>query len=289
MTLDGHIHINEGKVNKNDFAGKLKAGGIDGGVILSLPPSSFIHSGKTYTACERLDNLFIWAGSCPNLYPFFWIDPTEEDADEQVDMAVKLGVCGFKVICNHFYPGDSHAVEIYKIIAGVGKPILFHSGILWDGQNSSKYNRPAEFEALLDVDGLKFALAHVSWPWCEENIAVYGKFLNAYTGRPDLSVEMFIDITPGTPPVYRNEVLTKLFTIGYDVANNIIFGTDCIVNDYNYKGAQEWIERDNQIYNGLNLDKEVQEGIYSENLKRFLGISTSKVQKKILRQGEWIS
>lgn len=27
--------------------------------------------------------------------------------------------------------------------------------------------------------------------------------------------------------MYRNEVLTKLLTVGYDVLDNIIFGTDC--------------------------------------------------------------
>lgn len=75
---------------------------------------------------------------------------------------------------------------------------------------SSQYNRPSEFEPLLEINGLKFSLAHISWPWCDELIAVYGKFLNAYAGNPDHSVEMFIDITPGTPPIYRQEVLTKL-------------------------------------------------------------------------------
>lgn len=28
---------------------------------------------------------------------------------------------------------------------------------------------------------------------------------------------MFLDLTPGTPEIYRRDLLTKLFTIGYDV------------------------------------------------------------------------
>ena len=84
--------------------------------------------------------------------------------------------------------------------------------------------------------GLRFALAHVSWPWVDECLAVYGKFLNALTRRRELSVEMFIDTTPGTPRIYRQEVLTKLMTIGYDVEHNILFGTDCVARGAPFVG-----------------------------------------------------
>ena len=36
-------------------------------------------------------------------------------------------------------------------------------------------------EAGFDIPGLRFCCAHISWPWCEECVAVYGKFLNALT------------------------------------------------------------------------------------------------------------
>ena len=74
---------------------------------------------------------------------------------------------------------------------------------MWDGKPSGPYNRPVGFESLLEVQGLRFCMAHVSWPWCDELVAVYGKVLNGYTNRRDLTVEMFVDITPGTPPIYR--------------------------------------------------------------------------------------
>jgi predicted TIM-barrel fold metal-dependent hydrolase len=282
MILDGHIHIGDGEVDGLGFAQALKTAGIDGGVILSDAPNSFTHRGKGKTTLMRLDNLFEWAETNENLYPFFWIDPTEVDILDQIEMANERGVYGFKVICNHFYPGDPRAMEAYRAIAALGKPILFHSGILWDGRSSSKYNHPAEFEDLLEIDNLKFCLAHVSWPWFDECIAVYGKFLNSYSNRPDLSVEMFIDITPGTPPIYREEVLTKLYTIGYDIENNIIFGTDGSTNKYNHKWAAEWQDRDNKIYNKLGLSHEAIDKVYSENLKRFLGLTDKKVKHSSL-------
>ena len=273
MILDSHVHIMSHGKTDNDFAAKLKEANIDGSVIISLPPASLPRFVKPGSPADRLDNLMCWAQTMPNLYPFYWIDPIEPDAIDQVAMALERGVMGFKTICNHFFCGDERAMPIYAEIAKAKKPMLFHSGILWDGLASSKYNRPSEFEALLEIDGLKFALAHVSWPWHDECLAVYGKFLSAYKLRPDLSVEMFIDLTPGTPPIYRREVLTKIFTIGYDIENNVVFGTDRRVSKYSSDWAAEWIQRDNEIYKELNLSQDTIEKIYSGNLKRFLGIS----------------
>ena len=270
--LDAHVHIMTWDKTDNDLAARLKKAGIDGSVILSLPPAAFPDLAKPGSPADRLDNLFHWAKTVPNLYPFYWIDPTEPDALDQVAMALERGVMGFKTICNHFVCGDERAMPVYAEIAKAKKPMLFHSGILWDGLSSSRYNRPSEFEALLEVDGLKFALAHVSWPWCDECIAVYGKFLSAYSLRPNLSVEMFIDLTPGTPPIYRREVLTKIFTVGYDIENNILFGSDSLVGDYDNNWTAEWVERDNEIYKELNLSQTTIDKIYSGNLKRFLGI-----------------
>jgi predicted TIM-barrel fold metal-dependent hydrolase len=286
MILDGHIHIGRGKRDRAELIRRLQAAGVDGGVLISLPPDTFAE-GTPLTAQERLDDLFFWCEAGPNLYPFYWIDPLAEDAIEQVTMAVERGVAGFKVICDRHYPGHERAIETFKAIAQTDRPLLFHSGILWDGKPSAQYNRPGGFEALLEVDGLRFSLAHISWPWCDELIAVYGKFLNAYTRRPDLSVEMFIDTTPGTPPIYRREALIKLFTVGYDVVHNVIFGSDSNANEYNVAWTREWICRDQEILEQLGLEPETLDGIFAENLKRFLGLSSSApIQKKVPRPAE---
>ncbi len=273
MILDGHIHISAPFSKDDHLVDRLKMANIDGGIIISLPPSTYRSMGKTYSPNERIEDVLLWAQLSPNLYPFYWIDPTEDDAMDQVDLAVEKGIKGFKVICSHFFPGEDKAMKAYERIASYGKPILFHSGILYDGgRSSSRYNRPVEFEALFDINGLRFALAHVSWPWCDECIAVYGKFDNARKRQSNFKTEMFIDITPGTPKIYREEVLKKLFTVGYDIADNVFFGTDCRANDYRYEYAKEIIERDNSIYEKLNLPDEIYEKIYEKNLKRFIGI-----------------
>ena len=283
--LDGHIHIRDGSDDRDDFLHKLQEAEVAGGLIISLPPPAFPGVAHSLPCAERLDNLFFWTAGNDSMFPIYWVDPLEEDACGQIDQALQHGVMGFKVICDRFYPADQRAMEVFRYIAKAGMPILFHSGILWDGKASSRYCRPLGFEALLYIDGLKFSLAHVGWPWCDELIAVYGKFLNAYTRRLDLSVEMFIDITPGTPEIYRQEALNKLFTIGYDVQHNIIFGSDSDVNDYNIAWTRQWIERDNSIYQQIGLKQNILQSIYRDNLRRFLGLSSTKVEHKLLEPG----
>jgi len=170
--------------------------------------------------------------------------------------------------------------------AAGGRPILFHSGILWDGRASASYNHPEQFEPLLEVANLRFSLAHISWPWCDELIAVYGKFLNARTSRPEVSVEMYVDLTPGTPPIYRRDALTKLFTVGYDVGQNAIFGSDCCAAGYNTSWTREWVQRDNGIYDELGLKPAVRQAVFGENLKRFLGLIPRTGERVLPRQGE---
>lgn len=286
MLLDSHIHTFDKKLDRDDFYRKLKEGNVEGGVVISLAPDALEWNEKVYIAKERLENVLWFCEKNPLLFPFYWLNPVESNAVDQVKEAVACGVKGFKIICNTHFPGDQRAMKVYREIARCEKPILFHSGILWDGLNSSDYNKPSQFEALLNVNGLKFALAHVSWPWYDECIAVYGKFLNAFAWRKDLSVEMFLDISPGTPPLYRHEVLKKLYCIGYDVENNVMFGTDSNVNDYNLKWLKDWLQRDQAIFKEIQLSQETKDHLYSKNLLRFVGLSDEKPVKKLLVTGE---
>jgi predicted TIM-barrel fold metal-dependent hydrolase len=218
-----------------------------------------------------LENVLAWCAGEQDVHPFYWIDPLETDALRQVDLALSSGVAGFKVICDHFYPGDVAALRTFRAIAEAGKPILFHSGILWDGKPSSHYSRPVAFEALLRVEGLRFALAHISWPWVDECIALYGKLASARREN-SAAVEMYIDTTPGTPPIYRREALTKLFTVGYDVARNVFFGSDGMTPGYGSSYAEGWINRDRDILTDIGIDAAVQAAVFGGNLRRFVGL-----------------
>jgi predicted TIM-barrel fold metal-dependent hydrolase len=272
MMLDGHIHIHTGDPAPAELLRRMEAAGISGGLLISQPPASFDGTVNTAPPAARLENLLAWCGAGPDFFPFYWIDPVDSDALEQVDLAIEKGVSGFKVICDHFYPGDVRALLTFRAIAEAGKPILFHSGILWDGKPSSHFSRPVNFEALLNVPGLRFALAHISWPWIDECIALYGKLAAARRRRSGADVEMFIDTTPGTPPIYRRDALTKVFTVGYDVAHNIFFGSDAQAAAYGTDYAAGWIARDREIMAELGVEQDVDSLVFEGNLRRFVGV-----------------
>ncbi len=285
MILDGHVHVMDRSLGTDEFRRRIAEAGVSGGLLISHPPPSFAALATPAPADARLRDLQAWCAVTPGFHGAFWIDPLEPDAAAQVRRASEAGVAAFKVICDRYHPGDPRALPVYAAIAAAGRPILFHSGILWDGKPSSAYNRPAEFEPLLDVPRLRFALAHVSWPWCDECIAVYGKFLNARGLRPDLSAEMFIDLTPGTPAVYREDVLTRLFRTGYDVERNVLFGTDGSTREYRVSWAREWIERDSGIMVKLGVSPEARAAVMGGNLLRFLGLSSPSAPPAAPRPG----
>lgn len=270
MKIDAHVHMygqekDSGKLMKN-----LELAGFDGAVVFSSPPDSLF--GKKSDNQERLEHLLQFTRGKDFLYPFFFIDPTEEDAIDQVKIAKEMGVKGYKIICNHFFPGDEKALKIYQWIANQKMPLMFHSGILYDGINvSGKYNRPCEFEGLLSIDGLKFSLAHISWPWTGECIAVFGKFDSFKEKNSDRkAANMFLDLTPGTPPTFREEALRHVFGNDFHVEKNTFWGSDNSAEDYNWEYAKQIRETDEEIFRKLELPQRYQDNIFFDNFKRFL-------------------
>lgn len=258
-----HIHIFGGEPDPKGLLDRLQAAGETGGCVFSDDP---LHVGFE----QRLDGVLRWTDG-EKLFPILWIHPYEENVLDKIRLAVERGVCGFKMICEDYDVGEPQVLEVLTEIARLQKPVFFHSGILWDGVVASAHNRPLHWEALLDVDGLRFSMGHCSWPWIDECIALYGEFMNARGfGK---TAEMFFDLTPGTPAIYREELLTKLYTVGYDVGNNVLFGTDCSADTYRSQWAAHWLKTDRAILERLGMSRENFQKLYRDNLMRFLGRS----------------
>ena len=136
------------------------------------------------------------------------------------------------MICDGAYAAGDR-LEAVAAMAETGLPVMFHSG----GDNiphiSGANNRPAAFERLLDVRGLRFSLAHLGWPWCDEFIGTFAKFvfareMDGHGAHPDL----YVDVTPGTPGLYRREAMRKLYLAGFDVRPRTFWGSDQVCNRY---------------------------------------------------------
>ena len=274
--FDLHVHSNIKYAAPEAYIAKLAEAGVYGSAVFSPSPH---RDGLTLR--ERLDYIMDFCKEFPGrLFPVLFIHPEDDGAAEIAAEAVNRGITGFKMICNNYYISDPKPMTLVEAIAKLGKPICFHSGILWDGSPSSNYNRPANWECLLNVSNLKFSLAHCSWPWYDECIALYGKIQNSYRSKPE-ACEMFFDLTPGTPAPYRRDLLTKLFTVGYDVKHNIMFGTDCNT-DYNPEWSKKWQDIDNKLYDELGVDDETRRCIYMDNFMRFFGVTKESYRKAAL-------
>ena len=268
--FDLHLHAMGKPENPKELKQRLENSGIYGALVMSNKPDRYsAELGSTFN--DRLNETLTYANAYPDrFFPVLWIHPYEDDIINKIHIAVEKGVVAFKIICNDFFIYEDHCLKVLQEIADLNKPVIFHTGILWDGQPTSEYSRPINFEAMLKVKNLRFSMGHCSWPWVDECLAMYGKFQSARLFG--CTSEMFLDLTPGTPEIYRKDLFYKIFNIGYDVKDNLMFGSDCVADDYNVDYAKSIISTDTKILTELGIEKETQQKLFSTNIMRFLGL-----------------
>lgn len=263
---DCHIHFMPliGPADPQEvFLQKTAEAGITGGTIMSLPPASFRPDNeRSQFWQDRLDYILEYTKKTPGFYPFFWIDPTESDAFEQISTAAAKGIRGFKCICNHFYPKE--CLKQFAAIAETNLPIHFHTGILFDHYASSEFVRPIAYECLLNIKNIRFALAHVGNPWVDEYILLYAKFQAAMNNVPgERKLRMFIDLTPGVTRLRRKDMLRMLFLSGYaNPANDILWGSDNRINNYISDRVKSYLELDKKLITEIRQETLVPESSY---------------------------
>ena len=270
--IDCHMHMESQMVELDDFLARLDEAGVDGAGVFSFAPTSYDEPKSAdcpVTPAQNIALLKDWMSRSDRIYGTFYINPTDMDAIEQVDQAVEAGIVAFKVICYDHYPDDPRAMKTYKHIAELGKPVMFHSGILYSPHASSKYNRPVSFEPLIEIPNLRFSLAHISWPWVDEFVSLYGHW-NYMKERGWVTSELFCDTTPGTPSIYRYEALNKLYNVGYKIEDNIMLGIDCTW-DYSVDYSKQIQNNDIEIFKKLGLSNEQKEKYFYKNYLRFIG------------------
>lgn len=269
---DMHVHAEGGMPNPDKLIENMEKAGVYGGTVISVRPE------ESYGRCkmnyeDRLKNVLAWTkGYEDRLFPVLWIHPREENALQKVRDAADRGIKAYKMICDNYYVYDDISMKLIEEIAKTGKPLMFHSGILWIGKAiAADYNRPANWEHLINIPNIRFSLAHCSWPWYDECIAIYGRVEAVKRFDPENAPDMYLDLTPGTPKIYREDLLYKLFNIGYNPMKKMMFGSDMGAEDYDPAPVKDWIDYDNAIYDKLGVSDEVRQSIYADNFLRFIG------------------
>ena len=257
MIYDSHSHLmpdlpGHPSIEPEEFLKRIRGIGVEGGSIFSLPPKDWLYpDGVAPSNEERVAHVLDFCSHLPkSFYPFYWINPTEPDAVEQVIYAKEHGIRGFKVLCSSYYPEQGMAA--YVKAAELNLPVHFHSGILWDGQVSGMFNRPLNFECLLNVRHLRFALAHMSWPWCDECIALFGKFRNTQNSFGDTAA-MYVDCSPGAPEFDRAEAFRKMALINYGFETRLLWGIDNEANHFSPQWGAKILASDRRTFEKLHV------------------------------------
>jgi len=264
MYSDCHIHCSP-DANGPDVLRAMDAREMDRALLIA---PHMTDSNKE--ARRSIDIIAAICSADPErLVGFAWIEPTLSGAVEQVEYAVNdKGLKGIKMIPDHWYPYEERFFPVYEKIQELRKPMLFHSGILFGNMDSSRFCRPVFYEVMLHFPKIKFALAHISWPWTDECIAVAGR-MRAAVRRGDVGqMQMYIDITRGTPEFYRADALDK--ALKYIGPDWIIYGSDDRAPgdlSHSHRGIQ--VDRE-FICRQLGHSSEDFEKIASDNFDRFL-------------------
>jgi predicted TIM-barrel fold metal-dependent hydrolase len=203
------------------------------------------------------------------LYGLAWIEPRHHTPFNLLDRVIhEQKFRGFKMIPNRWYPYEERILKYCERMSALNAPCLLHSGILYFETFSSRFCRPVYYEALLQVPRFRFALAHISWPWTDECLALFGS-ARSLRQSGQSTAEMFIDISPGTPSDYRIDALRHLVNFGAE--DFLIYGSDVFLPG-GISQAADQIKKDLFLFRKLKLSNDSIGKICRRNFKRFFAV-----------------
>ena len=196
------------------------------------------------------------------LIPFASIDPHKGKLglrEARRLIAEHPALRGFKFHPNTqaFWPNDRAHYPLYELIAAAGKIALFHTGQTGIGAGMRggggvrlKYSNPMALDDVAaDFPELKIILAHPSFPWQEEALAVA-------THKPNV----YIDLA-GWSPKYFPEILIRY--INTLLRDKMLFGSD-----FPLITPERWLAD----FERLEIRDEVRPLVLKQNAARLLGL-----------------
>ena len=195
------------------------------------------------------------------LIPFASIDPWKGKMGvrEARRLIRDFGIKGFKFhpTMQGFYPNDRMAYALYEAIEAEGGIALFHTGQTGVGSGMPggngmrlKYSNPMHLDDVaVDFPDLRIILAHPSFPWQEEALAVAQHKPNVYIDLSGWSPKYFPDILVR----YCNSILRK----------KVLFGSD-----WPMIAPERWLDD----FDGIGIKDAVRPDILKNNAAQLLGL-----------------
>jgi uncharacterized protein len=194
------------------------------------------------------------------LIPFASVDPHKgklgvREAKRLIEQHAALRGFKFHPNTQAFWPNDRAHYPLYEAIAEAGKIALFHTGQTGIGAGMPggggvrlKYSNPMLIDDIAaDLPELDIILAHPSFPWQEEALAVA-------THKPNV----YIDLS-GWSPKYFPEILIRY--INTLLREKMLFGSD-----FPLLSPDRWLAD----FERLEIREEVRPLVLKENAVRLL-------------------
>jgi predicted TIM-barrel fold metal-dependent hydrolase len=199
------------------------------------------------------------------MIPFASIDPARGKAGvaQARRLVAEFGVRGFKFhpSMQVFYPNDRAVYPLYAAIEELGVPVVFHTGQTGIGAGTPggggirlKYSNPLFIDDVAaDFPGLPIVLAHPSFPWQDEALAVA-------THKP----LVHIDLSGWSPKYFPPQLIQYANTLLQD---KVLFGSD-----YPLITPDRWLAD----FAALPIKPEVRPKILKDNAARLLGLAPAE-------------
>jgi uncharacterized protein len=169
------------------------------------------------------------------------------------------GIQGFKFhpTSQGFFPNDRMAYGLYEVIAEHKLPAIFHSGYSGIGTGMPgggglrlKYSNPIHIDDVsADFPDMKIIIAHPSWPWQDEALAVCLHKPNVY-----------IDLSGWSPKYFPPQLVQYANS---QLRHKMLFGSD-----FPMITPDRWIKD----FKEAGFKSEVHELILKQNAIRVLGL-----------------
>ncbi|MEU4537763.1 amidohydrolase family protein [Streptosporangium sp. NPDC023825] len=197
------------------------------------------------------------------LIHFASVDPWKGRAGvrEARRLVAEHGVRGFKFhpSLQGMAPDDRAAYPLYEAIEEMGVPALFHTGqtgigagLPGGGGIRLKYSNPMLVDDVaVDFPELRIILAHPSFPWQDEALAVA-------THKP----YVYIDLSGWSPKYFPPLLVRYANTL---LKDKVLFGSD-----YPMITPDRWLAD----FDALDIKPEVRPKILKDNAVRLLGLGT---------------
>ncbi|MFB4268066.1 amidohydrolase family protein [Nonomuraea sp. GTA35] len=201
------------------------------------------------------------------LIPFGSVDPHKgrAGAREARRLVEEHGVRGFKFhpSIQGFDPNDRLAYPLYEVIEELGAIALFHTGQTGIGAGVPggagvrlRHSNPMLVDDVaVDFPHLKIILAHPSFPWQDEALAVA-------THKPGVH----IDLSGWSPKYFPPQLVRYANTL---LKDKVLFGSD-----YPVITPDRWLKD----FAALDIKPEVRPKILKDNAARLLGLASKETQ-----------